>query len=172
MKVGAVIMKYKLYVFLLILSLLIIVAGCNDLAISNDQGEVGGEYAGLKLRDYERYNDDGELTMKIVFTNPLGQGTEGYLTFVVSMDNHKYDLNEYDLSDYVSLVNDKGESPEGSPKWVMYSGGGHHVINYLLFPDDGFITNDTEYMKLVVRDYIDFPVREFVWEKEFLGIKE
>ncbi|MFZ5945884.1 MAG: hypothetical protein ACOYVD_17465 [Bacillota bacterium] len=124
----------------------------------------------LNPRDLERYNDEGEIQMGIIFANPLGQGKEGYLTFVVQMNNHSYNLDEYDLSKYATLINDKGNSPQGNAKWEVYSGGGHHVINYLLFPDNGFITPDTKYVKLVIKDFIDLPVREFIWEKEFLGI--
>jgi len=124
----------------------------------------------LNPRDLERYNGEGEIQMGIIFANPLGQGKEGYLTFVVQMDNHSYNLDEYDLSKYATLINDKGNSPQGNAKWEVYSGGGHHVINYLLFPDNGFITPDTKYVKLVIKDFIDLPMREFVWEKEFLSM--
>jgi len=169
--------RYKIYIFLIIMISLIFLVACNDttnnsLINNDDQGEASGEFINLSPKDYERYNSDGELTMGIIFADPLGEGKDGYLSFVVAIDNHSYDLNEYDLSDYATLVNDKGESPEGKPKWELFSGGGHHVINYLLFPDDGFITADTKYIKLVINDFIDIPVREFVWEKEFLGIKE
>ncbi len=165
-------MKYKLYIFSIILVSLILLSGCNEFAISSDQGEAGEETANLSPRDYERYNNDGDLTMGVIFADPVGQGKDGYLSFVVAIDNHMYNLNDYDLSNYAALIDDQGNSPKGSPKWELYSGAGHHVINYLLFPDDGFITADTEYIKLVVNDFIDLPVREFVWEKEFLGIKE
>ncbi|KJS82945.1 MAG: hypothetical protein JM58_13675 [Peptococcaceae bacterium BICA1-8] len=124
----------------------------------------------LNPRDLERYNGEGDIQMGIIFANPLSQEKEGYLTFVVQMDNHSYNLDEYDLSKYSILLDDKGNSPQGDAKWEVYSGGGHHVINYLLFPDDGFITSDTKYVKLVIKDFIDLPVREFIWEKEFLGI--
>ncbi|MFZ5944887.1 MAG: hypothetical protein ACOYVD_12300 [Bacillota bacterium] len=124
----------------------------------------------LNPRELERYNDEGDIQMGIIFANPLGQGKKGYLTFVVQMDNHSYNLDEYDLSKYATLIDDKGNSPQGDAKWEIYSGGGHHVINYLLFPDNGFITPDTKYVKLIIKDFIDLPVREFVWEKEFLGM--
>jgi len=124
----------------------------------------------LNPRDLERYNGEGDIQMGIIFANPLGQEKEGYLTFVVQMDNHSYNLDEYDLSNYVTLLDDKGNSQQGDAKWEVYSGGGHHVINYLLFPDNGFITPETKYVKLVIKDFIDLPLREFIWEKEFLGL--
>ena len=124
----------------------------------------------LNPRDLERYNGEGDIQMGIIFANPLGQEKEGYLTFVVQMDNHSYNLDEYDLSKYANLLDDKGNSQQGDAKWEVYSGGGHHVINYLLFPDNGFITPETKYVKLVIKDFIDLPLREFIWEKEFLGL--
>jgi len=124
----------------------------------------------LNSGDLERYNGEGDIQMGIIFANPLGQGKEGYLTFVVQMDNHSYNLDEYNLSKYATLLDDKGNSPQGDAKWEVYSGGGHHVINYLLFPDNGFITAETKYVKLIIKDFIDLPLREFIWEKEFLGL--
>jgi len=121
----------------------------------------------LNPRDLERYNGEGDIQMGIIFANPLGQEKDGYLTFVVQMDNHAYNLDEYDLSKFSILFDDKGNSPQGDAKWEVYSGGGHHVINYLLFPDNGFITPDTKYIKLVIKDFIDLPEREFIWEKDF-----
>jgi hypothetical protein len=181
-------MNKKILMFAIILSLIIFIAGCNkdkgETRIiktqetteieANKQTEKKAVSNTNKLnpRDYERFNGDGAVQMSIIFANPLGQGKKGYLTFVAALDNHSYNLDDFDLSKYVTLVDDKGNSPKGKAKWEAYSGGGHHVINYLLFPDGGFITPETKYIKLIIKDFIDVPVREFVWEKEFLGIKE
>jgi len=155
-------MKKKIVILVAILVIAFVVTGCST---ADDNGQ-------LKPKALERKNDEGGLEMNIIFANPLGQGKDGYLTFVVQMDNHSYNLDEYEFSKYATLIDDKGNSPQGDAKWEVYSGGGHHVINYLLFPDNGFITTDTKYVKLVIKDFIDVPEREFIWEKEFLGIKE
>jgi len=182
-------MNRKVFVLLIVLSLLVVLAGCskknnkveenpeaqkNSLVqkTANNEGQEKGNTGQLNPRDYERFNGEGAVSMSFIFANPIGQAKKGYLTFVAALDNHSYNLDEYDLSKYVTLVDDKGNSPEGKPVWERYSGGGHHVINYLLFPDDGFITPETKYIKLLIKDFIDVPVREFVWEKEFLGVKE
>ena len=126
----------------------------------------------LKPKDLERNNSDGAVQTGIIFANPLGQGREGYLTFVVQMDNHSHDLDRYDLGEFVILVDDKGNSPNGDVVWEKYSGGGHHLISYLLFPEDDFITSDTEYINLIIKDFIGVPERTFKWEKKFFNIEE
>ncbi|MFZ7104024.1 MAG: hypothetical protein ACOWWO_15400 [Peptococcaceae bacterium] len=178
-------MNKKLMILLVIIGFVLVLAGCNkgndnkeapalqkSEQTENKQETSENSDKPLNPRDLERYNSEGAVQMGVIFANPLGQEKKGYLTFVVQMDNHSYNLNEYDLSKYARLVDDKGNSPQGKAEWEVYSGGGHHVINHLLFPDNGFITADTKYVKLVIKDFIDLPLREFVWEKEFLGIKE
>ena len=155
-------MKKKIAILIAILVITFVVAGCST---TDDSGQ-------LKPKALERKNDEGGLEMNIIFANPLGQGKDGYLTFVVQMDNHSYNLDEYEFSKYATLIDDKGNSPKGNPTWEVTGGGGHHVINTLLFPDDGLITPGTKYIKLIIKDFIDVPEREFIWEKEFLGIKE
>ncbi|KJS82429.1 MAG: hypothetical protein JM58_15090 [Peptococcaceae bacterium BICA1-8] len=156
-------MKQKIIILMAILGIALVVTGCSTF--DGDQNK-------LKPKALERKSDVGGLEMNIIFSNPLGQGKNGYLTFVVQMDNHSYNLDEYEFSDYATLIDDKGNSPKGNTTWEVTGGGGHHVINTLLFPDDSFITPDTKYIKLVIKDFIDVPAREFIWENEFLGIKE
>jgi len=181
----------KNFVLMAVFSLIFLLAGCSeanagktdgsqveiedngkDVNVEDKKANSNNVVKKLNPRDLERYSEEGAVQMGIIFANPLGQEKEGYLTFVVQMDNHSYNLDDYDLSQYAVLVDDQGNSPKGEPRWEIYSGGGHHVINYLLFPDDGFITSETKYLKLIIKDFIDVPQREFIWEKEFLGIKE
>jgi len=156
-------MKKFIIILMAILGVALFVTGCSTA----DDGQNK-----LKPKALERKNDEGNLEMNIIFANPLGQGQNGYLTFVVQMDNHSYNLDEYEFSEYATLIDDKGNSPKGNATWKVTSGGGHHVINSLLFLDDGFISSDTKYIKLIIKDFIDVPVREFIWEEEFLGTKE
>lgn len=179
-------MYKKLFILMILFSLIFLIAGCSktksddvsqtDIVEKGEEAEentpINEELKKLTPSQLERYDEEGAVQIGVIFANPLGLEKEGYLTFVVQMDNHSYNLDEYDLSQYAALVDDQGNSPKGEIKWEIYSGGGHHVINYLMFTDGGFITQETEFIKLIIKDFIDVPERNFIWEKEVLGIKE
>lgn len=111
-------------------------------------------------------NDDGNLSIDVIFLNPDNKRNE-ILQFQVMLNNHMEDLSGLDLSKSVELVNDKGLSIKNGFTWKK-EGSGHHVSGILSVENNvngkKILDNSTKTLKLVIKNIGGAKTREFVWQ--------
>lgn len=110
-----------------------------------------------------KVDEGGQVTVAVTWRRP---GAD--LEFVVAMDTHSVDLDQYDLGQLASLRVDGG--PEVRPLGWDAPRGGHHRSGTLTFPStlaDGspLITAETRVIELVIRDVAGVPERRFRWTR-------
>ena len=114
-----------------------------------------------------RSNTAGNVTIEVEWIGGPTLGGTAPLRFQVDMNTHSVNLDGYDLGQLALLRDNRGRvlAPTSwdSPK------GGHHRSSVLIFSsqEQSFVTEDTNWVELVIRDVAGVGERIFRWEIGF-----
>jgi len=114
----------------------------------------------------QRTNQEGQVSLDVIFANSLGEEKEGYLSFFVNLDTHSVDLDSIPLNQFSKLYDGKGNLLADQSEWET-EGEGHHLVGKLNFKITQDIQN-IDGLKLLVENYGGAAKREFVWDKQYL----
>ncbi len=124
--------------------------------------------AELTKKDLVRINDEGAVTMRVTYLNPIKDIDGGELSFEVRMNTHSVDLDSYKMEDIISLKDDKGNTyiPLG---WFNPGGGGHHrfgVIKFSGIDSKGkdIIDKNTNRIIIIIKGVDNVNERSFLWK--------
>lgn len=157
-------MKISKTVVLIAILLLIAVAvmGCSS-------GDSPAIAESLKPSDVVRTDNQQAVTVKIALVNPIAEvGSD--LTFELNLDTHSVDLSTYDILANVSISTESDLYLTGDDLvWEGASEDSHHRSGLLIAPQELInIEEDLGELRLELYDLSGVPVRQFVWEQEFL----
>lgn len=159
-------------ILLLIVSVMVIavISGCNagkTQSVSGLNQEQQTNSSKLISKNLQRTSDEGEVAFNITFANPLGQAKDGYLSFIVSLNNHSVDLSSNPLNKSAKLYDGKGNLLAAQSEWET-EGDSHHLVGKLNFKTPKDLQN-IDGLKLVVENFGGAAKQEFTWEKEYLA---
>ncbi|MDA8211287.1 MAG: hypothetical protein M0021_05335 [Clostridia bacterium] len=111
-----------------------------------------------------RRSDAANVTVDIVFFNPLEAVPQDELVFRVALNTHSVPLSKYNIVKSVQITTDKGVSIEEGFAWQPESEANHHRSGLLKVRNTGILDEDTKWVRLELKNLSGVPIREFKWE--------
>ena len=109
---------------------------------------------------------EGNVTLKVTFSNPDSNDAKERLGFQISMNTHSVPLDQYPLKELAYLRDDKGKE-YGALAWNP-SGNGHHISGVLEFNNSNAqgrpLTKSSSSLVLVIKNLAGVKERTFRWE--------
>jgi hypothetical protein len=123
--------------------------------------------AQLTKKELVRVNDEGAVTVRITYLNPIKNINKGELDFEVRMNTHSVNLDNYKMEELSFLKDDKGNTykPLG---WFNPGGGGHHRFGVIKFSSKDskgkdIIDKNTKYIHIIIKGVDNVNERSFQW---------
>ncbi len=112
--------------------------------------------------------EPGNVEVQALFLNLIMDTDDENLVFQLAFNTHSVNLADYDIAEEVYLENSKGMQIKKDFTWnVTQKDSAHHIMGFLTVPDrsngEPFLSDDTEWIKLVLKRIPTIEKREFQW---------
>jgi hypothetical protein len=111
-----------------------------------------------------RHQRGGGVMLSLTYLNPVQKAPDGKIAFMLRMNTHSVDLDQYAIDKLASLRDDQGREVQALPL-ASPMGGGHHRSGTLLFPQSDaegnpLVQADTKYLQVIIRFQWDLPLHD------------
>ena len=110
----------------------------------------------------------GGVAISLTYLNPVQKAPEGKIAFMLRMNTHSVDLDQYAMAPLASLRDDQGREVQALTL-ASPTGGGHHRSGMLVFPQSDaagnpLVREDTKYLQVIIREVANKPRWVFQWD--------
>jgi hypothetical protein len=115
-----------------------------------------------------RQQRGGGVMISLTYLNPAQKTPAGKIAFMLRMNTHSVDLDQYDIAQLASLRDDQGREVQALPL-ASPMGGGHHRSGMLVFPEsdaagNSLVRKDTKYLQVIIREVARKDRWVFQWD--------